>query len=461
MTLRNPFVHGIRFLLCVAVVVVWLASLQSCAQRQDFTGFNSYGGAGRANNYETNGVFSASFTFQEQARLSKDDKTPLPGASTMLVPLSFAVSYIPTLDGKVARVGNKIVEWRFSLDSTAVIYAAPVADRQDNFYGFASNGLVYSLAPNGKLRWKANALPADGSASSLLSDNSFFCCDLLLLRDGIVAAYNTSDGGSIVKINFDGKLLWRQSSSLAVVKSCAADEQDNIIAALSSFDVTEADSIVMIAPDGKRRWAVGLEHTRILKMPSLAAGAIYVSGLQASASLSASSLALPASLAKESLRQRQRNEGIERLPVLRALDAKSGAARWTKPLLALPQGLAANKEMVVVAVTQVGLAEPYSALVAYTHDGKELWRKGFAFAIVSTPLLSKENIAFIGTKGEASGVYFVQRDGTFGSVFSISDMPAILRQPAVDYDCNLVFATTDHLGVVRIGGSPVQKLLPY
>jgi hypothetical protein len=416
---------------CITLSIMFAIMLASCSQQQVPLGFNLYGGAARANNFENIGAFASAFTFQEKTRLSAEDKTTkLAGASSLLVPLSFYTSYIPTSDGYVARVTSKLVEWRTALDNKAVIAAGSVADKSDNFYGIASDGALYSIGTDGKRRWKQFLFTSTPETLFL---------DVLWVGDGIIAGASTPAGGELAKVSLEGKLLWRHTFTASPVKSCAADEQENIYVALSHGAFGASDTVLAFAPDGKRKWAIALERTRLLRMPAVAGNAVYVTGV----------------------RQLGTDAGSERVATLVALGRADGRQMWETTLFVPAQGIAANAEMVVIAGAKAGVAEPYSAVQAFSLQGKELWRKGFGMDIITPPMISKENITFLGRNGEAVGVYFMKRDGTFGSVFSISEMPPMLLQPSVDYECNLVFATTEDAGLVRVGKSPVQKILPY
>ncbi len=435
----NHLYQQIRFALTL-VFTLSLCVLSSCVgQQKGLDNYNFFGGKTRTNGYEWTGTFSASLTFQEQTRFTRDDKTTkLVGASSLAIPLTFTISYIPTSDGFVTRVMDKTVEWRSPLDSVggsrAVIAAMPCSDKEDTFYGIANDGALYAFARDGKRRWKLPLFP--NTASTLYSD-------VLIVTDGIVAGVSGNEGGEVVKVGFDGKILWRQASMLAPTKTFAADDKENILVGFTNETFGATDSLVLFAPNGKRLWSKALESTRLLRMTATLGTMGFATGLK--------------------------DSGNDRTPTLFAFNLSTGALLWQRLLLVTPTGIAVstvnNPEgadtMIVIAGSKIGIADPMGAVMAFSTQGKELWRKGFELQVVSTPMVSKENIAFIGKQGTAVGIYYVKKDGTFGSVFSISDMPAMLLQPAIDYDANMVFATTDALGIVRVGRSPAQKLLPY
>ncbi len=400
------------------------AAIASCGnQQQVLQNFNVYGGTHRTNNFEVNGTFTASFTFTEKARLTKDDKTTkLPGAIALPVPASFSTSYIATADGFVVRVTDKIVQWRSKLDSNALVAAALCGDQSDNVYAVATDGAVYAFAADGKRRWKTPIFPTDVVYSNPL-----------LVNDGLVVACSN---GQIAKLSTNGKTLWQYRSTLAPTKTLAEDEQDNIIVLLSHDTPGATDTVLALAnTNGAVRWKRAVPNVRLLYSPACANGLIFAVGLLDSSTV--------------------------RIPVLCAFKP-DGTPVWRKDLLVTPTGIAVNGSMVVVAGTKLGIASPVAAVMAFSPQGKELWRKGFEnMQVVSVPMISKEIIGVVGIQEKASGIYYLKHDGTFSSVFSISDMPPMLLQPVVDYDGNMVFAMTEELGTVRIGRSPAQKLLPY
>lgn len=413
----------VRTWLIRTTLVCCVAVMSSCGnQQQVLQNFNVYGGTHRTNNFEANGTFTASFTFTEKAQLVKYDKTAkLPGAIALPVPASFSTSYIPTSDGFVVRVTDKIVQWQSTLDGNALVAAALCGDQSDNVYAVATDGAVYAFAADGKRRWKVPMFPTDAVYSNPL-----------LVNDGLVVACSN---GQIAKLGSDGKILWQHRSALAPTKTLAEDEQENIVVLLSHDTPGATDTVLALAANGAVRWKRAVPNVRLLHSPACANGLIVAVGLLDSAAV--------------------------RVPVLCAFKP-DGTPAWRKDLLVTPTGIAVNGSMVVVAGTKLGIASPVAAVMAFSLQGKELWRKGFEnMQIVSVPMISKEIISVIGIQEKASGIYYLKHDGTFSSVFSISDMPAMLLQPVVDYDGNMVFAMTEDLGTVRVGRSPAQKLLPY
>jgi outer membrane protein assembly factor BamB len=434
---------GILWIL--AAFVLTLAS--ACQQARQQTDYTFYGGATRSGNYEQSAAtFSNAMIIRDKPR--KDDSLAssrelsarLRGATMPPVPLSFTSNYLTTLDGFVVRYANNIVEWKAAFDAQQTdaqqrntkTFAAsfPCTDKDDTFYALASDGAVYSIGKDGKRKWK-KALFAPG-AQSLFSD-------LLIVADGIIVGFSDNGSrGNLVKLDFTGGIVWNNAYMLAPTRTFAADEQGNVIAALSANTTGSTDSIVSIAPNGSLRWMQAVEATRLLRMPVVAGNRILVWGI--------------------------REQAGQRGDVVCAFDI-GGKPLWTKQITFTPQGIAVGTRndapLIVVAGYRVGMGEPLTLVLGLDANGKEQWKLSYNLAIMGAPMISLGNIVFVGTKGEAVGVYFMDKNGVYQNVVSLSDAPPMCLIPAVDSENNLVFATTDEIGLIKVGKLPVQRILPY
>lgn len=411
----------------------------ACQQVRPPDAFTFYGGAGRAGNYENGGSFTNTMVISDFPK--KNDSLALNsakgqiGANMPPVPISFIASYLTLLDGNAVRFANGRMEWKAPFDATvsgkrAIAAALPCRDKEDNFYVLANDGALYAIAKDGKRRWKqAFFTPAPLT----------LFCDLLPLADGILVGFS-ADGvrGTLIKCTFDGAIAWRQDFATAPVRAFAADEAGNITLALTSNTPGATDSLVSLAPNGGRQWARGVSATRLLRMPIMEAGQILISGI--------------------------RETKTAREDVLLAFDA-SGNQRWEKVLTFTPQGIAMGTHegspLLVVAGYRMGMGEPLSLVLGLDANGKERWRLSYDLAVMGAPMISQQNIVFVGTKGEAIGAYFMSKSGVFQQVVSMSDAPPLCLIPAVDAENNILFSASDELGIVKIGKLPVQRLLPY
>lgn len=421
-----------RLFICCTLCAV-IAS--SCTKQRPLENFNFYGGISRSGNYELGGTFTTMVITDIPKKYTED----LPkGAAQPPIPVSFNHNYLTTIDGYAIRYANGIVEWKAPLDSLqtgqrAVAAAAAAADKEDNLYLLANDGAVYSFDKNGKRRWKSQLFTP--------TSNSIFS-DILILQSGIIAAFSDNGTqGTILKISFDGKTQWQRTSTLAPTRTVAADTDDNIVCALSHNTPGKTDSIITLTADGKQRWGIACQQTRILKSPILGAGLVLASGIK-------------------------ENEG-KRSDVVIACEAASGKTVWSKELTFTPQGISvgtqANNDgaLVVIGGYRIGVGEPLTLLYGFDASGKELWRLSYNLAIIGAPMISTENIAFVGTQGDAVGVYLMDKKGTFNRVISLSDAPLLCLLPGVDAQNNLVFSMSEQLGLIKVGSLPAQRLLPY
>jgi outer membrane protein assembly factor BamB len=416
-----------------------LFATQACQQVRSPNAFNLYGGASRSGNYEDGGSFANTTIINDFPK--KNDSLALKAAKNQVganmppVPISFITSYLTLLDGNAARYAGGRIEWKAPFDAVEggkrAIAAVPAArDKDDNLYVFASDGALYAIGSDGKRRWKQALFPPNNT--SLFSD-------ILVQTDGVVAGFS-ADGtrGTLIKCAFDGTIAWRQEFTLAPTRAFAADEAGNIVLALTANTPGATDSLLSLAPNGARRWAKGIANTRLLRMPIVGAGQIFMTGI--------------------------RDIGGKRDDVLFALDA-SGNERFAKVLSFTPQGIAIgtkdNAPLLVAAGYRTGMGEALSLVVGMDANGKELWKLSYDLAVMGAPMISQQNIVFIGTKGEAIGAYFMSKDGVFQYVVSMSDAPPLCLIPSADSENNILFAATDDLGIIKIGKLPVQRLLPY
>ncbi|MCS6809195.1 MAG: PQQ-like beta-propeller repeat protein [Candidatus Kapabacteria bacterium] len=411
----------------------------ACQQARPTGAFNFYGGATRANAYEDAVSFTDAMLITDFPR-PNDSLAPSKammdvGSNMPPIPISFVASYLTLLDGSAVRFAGGRIEWQAFFDSIApgkraLAAALPCTDASDNLYVLASDGGLYSIDKNGKRRWKL-ALFTPSSTT--------LYCDLLLQPSGIVVGWSV-DGthGTLAKCSFDGTILWKRHHSLAPTRTFAADERQNLIVALSANTAGITDSLVCIAPNGEQVWSRGIAHTRLFRTPVVASGIILITGIRE--------------------HQNQRDD------VVYALDV-NGQPRWEKVLSFTPQGIAVGTQesgtpLVVVAGYRTGIGEALSVVVGLDIEAHELWRLHYDMAVIGAPMISRNNIVLIGTKGEASGAYFMNKQGVFQRVVSLSNV-AVCLIPAVDAENNIVFAATEALGIVKVGKLPTQRLLPY
>ena len=441
------FLHrGICGLICGVILAL---GVLACQPTRPPGAFTLYGGVSRAGNYESAGDFTFTSLIRNMPKpvdsAGKRREQTSVGANMPPVPITFISCYLTLLDGSVGRYSAGSLDWTSPFDTAspaqtppkrALAASAPCTDASDNLYVLANDGAAYSFSLEGARRWKKGLFTP--SALSLYSD-------LLPLADGVIFGFSQDGaGGSLVKVGFDGTILWRKDFAFAPLRAFAADgATGNIIVALTANIAGVTDTLACLsAATGERRWSLPLEGVRALHLPVLDAAQdlILISGI--------------------SSRNGEREDEIWGVDL-------SGKERFRKKLPFTPQGIAigasadGQEPLIALAGYRMGLGAPLSTVMALKADGAELWRLTFELAVMGAPLIGKSNIVFIGSKGEAVGVYFMDKNGEFQRVVSLSDEPNLCLIPAVDAENNLVFAASETLGVIKVGKMPIQRLLPY
>jgi outer membrane protein assembly factor BamB len=166
-------------------------------------------------------------------------------------------------------VGKDIIKWRF--EATSSIYSTPALDNDDNIYFGTEDGNLYSLNPDGSLRWQFQTRgpiytsPTIGKNGIYFgcSDSTLYCLDFdgkelwefrvgeeiystpAIDQRGVV--YFGCDDGIFYAINDNGKLLWSYQTGDELPFSPAIGP-DGTIYVIS-------DSVYAFTPAGKKRYA--------------------------------------------------------------------------------------------------------------------------------------------------------------------------------------------------------------
>jgi len=400
---------------CTLILLVSAAcTLFTCASKTSFPDgpVNSHGGIGRANTYSNVSMFIA----QEEVNEKIPGEDSLMGAIVPPLVLSTYQTVVATASGAVSQSNSSRVEWNAKLDGDAFVCSGMCADAGRNIYCAASDGAIYSFANDGKRRFKTKY---SDSANVL-------CTDILALSDGIVVADRT---GLFTKLSLEGKLLWRWQSSLPTLQTFPADEAGAIYAVMTHNDYTSGDTLVKLSQEGKCEWKTPLPATRIIVAPIVGQGRIYVGAIEHGNS----------------------PQVVEFSP--------KGAIIRKISLRATPRGLSMSAGGMLYTVEYyAGLGETESVIQAFSAEGKEMWFLNFGCKFVSPALVSNDNIAIVGTKSMAIGVYLMRNDGVLDSFMSLETAPELLLKPAVSPDGTLIFAGSAGKVLTRVGRK--KGLLP-
>lgn len=400
---------SLQISVCISLVVCCLIS--SCQSEHSIKGeaVNLFGGTTRTNSYERFGSFVAS--------VADNEKILTPDSSGSMIPPLAVSSYqtvCSTVNGTILQCTSSMVEWSAKLDNSAYVISGMCADGEHNIYAVASDGCMYSFTSNGKRRFK----------TQISSDELTSYWESLAVTDGIIC---TATNGQIAKVSFDGKIRWQYKTTLAAVGTASSDEHNNVYISYTHNDITASDSLVKLSKDGKQVWKVGFT-ARLVTVPVVGNGMIVVGSVRADK------------------------------PVIMAMDM-NGKVVWSQGLKAIPRGLSiANDGSIVTVSYNAGLGIAQSSIEQFSPVGKSEWNINFDARIASPALIGKDNIALIGVKSTAIGVYLINRKGVLDTFLSLDSAPSLILKPVVTPGASIIFAGARNGYITRVGAK--RGLLP-
>ncbi len=400
-------------------VVLILGLLMSCTDKSEPEPFNTRGGADRDNNYEHLGTFMTNMYSVEKIHLSDSSSAAIP--PLILDGLEF---YISTVNGTVALIEERTAKWEHRLDSGEIVAAEMCADANENLYIITNKSTVKSFDKQGKLRWQYKH-------PDLLAD-SYTYDALLAVRDGIIVSVSP---GLLFKLSFDGKKKWEFRHRHSSVHSFCADANGNLAFVSTQNDYEKSDTLYFISPKGQVKWQKAYPKSRILKNPvSFKHLIIY-----------------PASYMLDDTR----------LYMLIALDT-NGSEIWRKELNIMPKYISCGHgNRIYLLAYNSGYGETMSGIFCYDIEGKLQWKLYTGNTLPSPLLLSENNIAFFGTKGNTAGVFFLNKDGTLYHTVSLSDAPLFIHKPFVLNVPSVAFFGLEKMFILKIDDSAIDRVLPW
>jgi outer membrane protein assembly factor BamB len=406
----------------IILSIILSAFLVSCQCERSLEGelINQMGGAGRTNSHEYLTTFYKNLVTTTSPKAMKDSG----GCFVAPLLLSSAEWVVATKNGSILLTTKTNVSWEYKLDSGEVCISPPCADQEQNLYFLTNNGKALSLNRKGGFRWKYDFKSID----SILISYS----ELLITNTGIVLA---SSDGRIALVGKNGKLKWVRQHTLSPTKILAADNSGNIAAILTNDEFGKTDSLVLITPEGKLKWAMGFESTRLVKYPVVTNDRIYFIGL----------------LEKSDMR----------VSKIFSLDLK-GKLIFEKELSVQARFVSADLNgNVYITAYNSGLGESLSGIFKYDKAGILKWKLFYEMSIPAPVMITKEELAVLGSTPKAFGVFYMQPDGKLTKTISLSDQAVFYPQPLVGPDGSINFGRTDRLGMVSIEETPLDKFLPY
>ncbi|ROL59054.1 hypothetical protein D9V86_11215, partial [Bacteroidetes/Chlorobi group bacterium ChocPot_Mid] len=347
------------------------------------------------------------------------------GAIAPLLALSGYKYVFPSSEGEIIFFDNKEIKWKYKLDSNNVAASGLCADKKQNIYILDNEGELYSLTVSGKLRWK--------KFFKKISDRDIITfSDLMAVDDGIIVA---SSDGLIVKYNFKGELLWSKLFNLSLMKYFPADEKGNIYLPLTNNTFGESDSLVCINSRGDVEWERSFEKIRIIKPAVCSQSDIYLCCVKVIAG--------------------------ERYPLVICLSNK-GKIKWNREISQTARFISVgNDGNIYVVAYDAGFGKPISMIISFDKDGKMIWKKNIEVAVISPVMIGEEIISFVGTDEEASGVYFMRKNGFLENVISLSEAPILNLNPLVTPNKNILFGGSEKIFILRIDETPLKKFIPW
>ncbi|HYF02750.1 MAG TPA: PQQ-binding-like beta-propeller repeat protein [Patescibacteria group bacterium] len=397
--------------------VVILAGILGACSGETFTGdeANIHGGMSRANSFENFEPFVYG-DYNIESFTPKDSS----GAPVAPLVISNFRTYLATFKGSVMLKSQQGVVWEAELDGNAIAAAGMCTDEKQNLYVIASDGALYSFDVSGTRRFKKQISSGDM--------NLVLFPDLLAMSDGIVAG---ASSGEVLKISFDGKVIWQRDSPFA--PTGFASDGAGVFIGLSGNTFATTDSLLYIQPDGRQLWERPFENMRIIHTPVVSGGKIFLTGV--------------------------RSAQNERMPVVHVLDM-TGRVMWSRELAVTPRGVSVAADgTIYVAGSQASVGESRGAVTSLSADGSRNWTMFFDMNIVTPAMISADVVACVGTKGRALGLYALNRtDGELRTVLSLSEAPLLYPQPGMSPDGSLVFAGSERAGIIRTVEGLMQRL---
>lgn len=386
--------------------------LFSCQNEHSAKGeaVNLYGGAARTNSYERFGSFVAS--------VADNEKILTPDSSGSMIPPLAVSSYqtvCATVSGTILQCTSSMLEWSAKLDNSAYVISGMCADGEHNIYALASDGCLHSFTATGKRRFK----------TQISDEESPSYWETLSVADGIIC---TATDGQVSKVSLDGKIRWQYKTTLAAVGTASSDEHNNIYISYTHNDFSASDSLVKISSDGKLIWKTGFT-ARIVTVPVVGNGMIVAGVVQS-----------------------------DNRPVITAIDF-NGKVLWSQELKATPRGISiANDGSIIIISYNAGLGIAQSNIEQFSPAGKSEWTINFDARIASPALIGKDNIAVIGVRLAAIGVYLIDREGILDTFLSLDSAPSLILKPVVAPGGSIIFAAARNGYITRVGAK--RGLLP-
>ncbi len=400
--------------------ILFVIFLAACGYEPEPGPLNNLGGVERNACYEEYGEFYNTTTFNDFIENAEDTS----GAVTYPLVMEAYSYMIATEQGSIVRITDNEHVWTARLESEEVVAAGMCADIDKNIYAVTLDGLVHSYSYDGKLRWK-HRMDIDTTRAVIFSH-------LLAVPEGIAAA---SSDGLIEFLDHDGNIKWSRRSEWNATGMFAADDNYDLLIALTYNQFGASDSLLCIDQDGNEKWKSGFEKIRLLGSPVFNNGKIYIRGMGEAGSRGPSYII--------------------------ALDT-NGNELWQRKMPVVPRHMSASEKRNEIYVTgyDAGLGQALSGIHCFDDEGNQKWQIYLEATIPAPVLVGEKFLAVIGITPEAAGVYFLNKSGTLIKSIGLPVWPPARLKPIVNYNGSILFAGSQNLSFIRIDDYPMDKILP-
>ncbi len=330
--------------------------------------------------------------------------------------------YLVRADGSIVKVVDEKIEWRHQFPERIAVPL--VLDANGNVYGITAAGEVFSLSPEGTLRWKH--LFADPQTAG------WYGTPLIVGKLLLVHSY----WGQLVAFSLAGQKRWERHFPPGLLPVLAADRQGRIYGAVTHRRYGGNDTLFCLDTAGQVQWKMPLANTRLLKMVAVRQNMVYAAGV--------------------------RKEAGKRSPMLLLCAARNGAVLDTLSLSVVPHGFAVGRDTTVVVVGYNSNVGKIYSLVTAFRGKQRLWQRHIEGKIDTPPLLAAENIAIVLHFDIHAAVLLLDRQtGNIEEYASLDELPLLNLFPVVAESGNLLLAVREKDGWIEVGEPAIYRFLPY
>jgi len=401
-------------LILIALMVV------SCGSPFDEPTFNTNGGIARSNSYEQFKDFVSNFI-----EVKTFDTTGKSGANFEPLVIGNFEFWLIGSGSYIAYINQDKMQKFIEIEDASLAASRPAADGIKNIYFVTLKGNIYSYSIDGKKRFE---LPFANNISEFETFS-----DVLSTSNGV---YFGSSSGRLIKIDFDGRLIYEKQFGAAISRSFSADKDGNIYIGITHNLFGATDTLAMLDTKGELVFSKPIDNVRLIRNPIVSDDVIYIAG--------------------------QYQTDVIQGSLVACYD-KTGFERWRQEIPVFPRHISINRKGdLYVCGFNTGVGEGMSGLIAYNRSGKQIWRL-YITATVSAPMIiGKKKIAIVGNTPNGSAIFFLDKgNGKMIADKALNEVPPFYSVPAVLGDGSLVFSINDRIGIVRVTDTSINKILPW